>query len=237
MLACVWYHTLVPGWVMFAICAVLVMVTRSWSGPLAGGAMLLGGAFMTSVAAPLFGWGLGLLVALLTLASVRLQRERPPGARWAGPLVLLCWIVPVGLLVLWACGVPPMVAESCTVCSSNLKNLATAVETWSTDHDKRYPGSLEELVPEYIKPLPTCPGPLAGNPRARVFYRALGVELADGYGYRRQGDSYVLWCRTRGTTSHTGDHQPWYSGVSGLRNECWFTGEGDRRSELGKGPP
>ena len=42
-------------------------------------------------------------------------------------------------------------------CKSNLKNIATALEMWSTDHEGAYPKTLAELTPEYLKYIPTCP--------------------------------------------------------------------------------
>ena len=45
-----------------------------------------------------------------------------------------------------------------TACKSNLKNIATACEMYSTDNAGRYPHSLEQLTPQYLKALPSCPG-------------------------------------------------------------------------------
>ena len=41
-------------------------------------------------------------------------------------------------------------------CSSNLKNLATAAEMWSTDNNGRYPANASQLTPNYLKTIPTC---------------------------------------------------------------------------------
>jgi serine/threonine protein kinase len=43
-----------------------------------------------------------------------------------------------------------------THCMSNLKNMGTALEMYSTDHGGLYPSSLTLLVPRYIDELPTC---------------------------------------------------------------------------------
>lgn len=45
-----------------------------------------------------------------------------------------------------------------TACKSNLKNIATACEMYSTDYAGRYPHSLQQLTPAYLKALPSCPG-------------------------------------------------------------------------------
>jgi hypothetical protein len=44
-----------------------------------------------------------------------------------------------------------------TECYHNTKNIATALEMYSTDNMGRFPTSVERLVPEYIKNIPTCP--------------------------------------------------------------------------------
>ena len=43
-----------------------------------------------------------------------------------------------------------------TACSSNLKNIATALQIYSTEFE-RFPVSLDALVPNYIKIIPNCP--------------------------------------------------------------------------------
>ena len=42
-------------------------------------------------------------------------------------------------------------------CSSNLKNLDTAIEMYCVDNNGQYPTSLDKLAPVYRKTLPTCP--------------------------------------------------------------------------------
>lgn len=45
-----------------------------------------------------------------------------------------------------------------TACRTNLKNLASALEMYSTDYSGQYPESLERLLAgNYLKTLPTCP--------------------------------------------------------------------------------
>lgn len=44
-----------------------------------------------------------------------------------------------------------------TACKSNLKNIGTAAEMFATDHGGKYPQSTSELVPNYLKTIPTCP--------------------------------------------------------------------------------
>lgn len=42
-------------------------------------------------------------------------------------------------------------------CKSNLMQVGTALEMYSTDASGRYPRSLAPLLPNYLKVLPTCP--------------------------------------------------------------------------------
>lgn len=53
-----------------------------------------------------------------------------------------------------------------TMCKSNLKNIGTALEMYSTDWSGHYPRNLNLLTPNYLKTLPVCPG------AKRVTYRA-----------------------------------------------------------------
>ncbi len=68
-----------------------------------------------------------------------------------------------------------------TSCKSNLKNIATALEMYSTDNGGRYPDSLEQLTPEYLKALPICPC-------------AKRVTYSDGYRRHAQPDRFSVYC-------------------------------------------
>ena len=43
-----------------------------------------------------------------------------------------------------------------TQCQSNLKNIGTALEMYSTDNEGRYPRALSQLTPDYFRVIPTC---------------------------------------------------------------------------------
>ena len=43
-----------------------------------------------------------------------------------------------------------------TSCESNCKNMGTALEMYSTDHKGAYPGRMADLLPNYLKVIPTC---------------------------------------------------------------------------------
>lgn len=44
-----------------------------------------------------------------------------------------------------------------TACKSNLKNIGTALEMYSTDNGGKYPEGLDALTPNYLKTIPQCP--------------------------------------------------------------------------------
>ncbi|MBS2034733.1 hypothetical protein JST97_07090 [bacterium] len=66
-----------------------------------------------------------------------------------------------------------------TACKSNLKNIGTALEMYSTDNAGRYPTSLAPLSPMYLKQIPTCPA--AGKDSYSETYK-MGVE-PDSYSF------------------------------------------------------
>ncbi|MEQ8225233.1 MAG: hypothetical protein ABRQ37_23135, partial [Candidatus Eremiobacterota bacterium] len=90
----------------------------------------------------------------------------------------------------------------CAYCQSNIKNLATALEMYSTDYEGRYPPSLSYLTMNnsygpYMKSIPVCPV----------------SRKKDTYSYivSARPDNYTLWCNVRGAHSRAG-----YP-----KNECW----------------
>lgn len=48
----------------------------------------------------------------------------------------------------------PLMLSSMTTLHSNLKNIGTALEMYSTDHKGLYPKKLDELTPDYLKQIP-----------------------------------------------------------------------------------
>ncbi len=70
-------------------------------------------------------------------------------------LVLLC-VVALGYLLDHALEVRQR-QHNRDDCRQQLKEIATALEMYSTDMVGRYPHSLEKLVPNYLKILPACP--------------------------------------------------------------------------------
>jgi len=226
--------------VTVAASLVLGLVMMGMGLTLSGLVVGLGMAFLfwTLFNQGLYLFGMALLIVLMSQVSLALRQEKPRGRFVLGAVMAVLWCLPLGLAGLWLAGIPPVVYDNCTACKCNLRNLGTAVELYYSEHGKKFPSNLDQLLPEYVHSLPVCPSDVAHSPETRVFYRRLGMELSDGYGYRRMGDGYVLWCRTRGTSGHKREQQPWYSSVAGSHDECWFDPNlKDARSPLGAGPP
>ncbi len=90
-----------------------------------------------------------------------------------------------------------------TGCQSNLRNIATAVQSYMVD-TKRYPSSLADLKPNYINAIPTCP--------------AAGKDTyTDGYEVNTSPDQFTIHCSGE---NHTflgyGKDEPRYSSKVGL---------------------
>lgn len=79
-------------------------------------------------------------------------------------------------------------AGQATACKSNLKNIGTALEMYSTDNGGRFPTSLSQLAPNYLKHIPTCPA--AGNDTYSTGFKSLSNP-----------DAYTVFC---GGSHHTG---------------------------------
>jgi type II secretory pathway pseudopilin PulG len=50
-----------------------------------------------------------------------------------------------------------------TACHSNLRNISTALEMYRSDNHGRLPARLTQLVPRYLRSLPTCPAASANS--------------------------------------------------------------------------
>lgn len=98
-----------------------------------------------------------------------------------------------------------------TACKSNLKNIGTALEMYSTDYRGHYPRNLGLLTPNYLKTLPVCPS--AGY----VTYRAEFGIRAPGNEKERFEDYYLVECTGANHVGHALDvDYPKYNGIEGL---------------------
>lgn len=80
------------------------------------------------------------------------------------------------LLLLLPTGCATRCGGQYTACLNNLKNVGTALEMYSTDAAGRYPGKLAQLVPNYLKTIPTCS--TAGRDTYSDNYAQVGTEYA-----------------------------------------------------------
>jgi hypothetical protein len=96
-------------------------------------------------------------------------------------------------------------------CKGNLKNIGTAMEMYSTDWSGKYPASLAQLTPNYLKTIPDCI--TAGE----VTYRAaFGPDV--GYNTPHFQDYYIIWCAGEHHVERHGlePNFPQYDGIDGL---------------------
>lgn len=94
------------------------------------------------------------------------------------------------------------IEKQLTQCSSNLKNQGTAMEMYSTDYSGRYPTSLQDLTPNYLRAVMTCP--TGGS-----YSMTSDVEP----------DVYRITCNGDHTTSGLARGFPQYDSVMGLLRE------------------
>lgn len=97
-----------------------------------------------------------------------------------------------------------------TACKSNLKNIGTALEMYSTDWSGKYPSDTALLTPNYLKTVPDCPA-AASNTYVAVFGTGQTFN-PDNY-----QDYYYVDCQSANHTavSVTGNY-PGYNGIQGL---------------------
>lgn len=95
-----------------------------------------------------------------------------------------------------------------TACNSNCKNLASALEMYSSDNRGRYPATLDKLTQgNYLKLIPTCPA--AG--RATYLYH--GSSEPDTFRFACAGNNHAK-AYTGFTTSS--NNFPRYNAEKGL---------------------
>ena len=71
---------------------------------------------------------------------------------------------------------PAEAHEQLRACITNLKNLATAYEIYSSDFQNRYPDLPSKVTPNYLKVLPACP---TNNQAYRI--ESTGATPPDAY--------------------------------------------------------
>jgi hypothetical protein len=86
-------------------------------------------------------------------------------------------------------------------CRSNLSNIGTALEMYSTDFAGRYPSALDSLRPAYLQSIPTCPS--AGKP-------------SYSYSACTAPDRFTVYCAGTNHRTDAGPDEPCYSSDLGL---------------------
>lgn len=106
------------------------------------------------------------------------------------PLLVLKWLaiilVPVAFVCKYWVFSRPRSSSDLAACRSNLKNVATALEMYSTDNAGQYPEKLESLLPgKYLNALPTCPA--AGR---MTFTDYQGIRSPDNFSLSCVGENH-----------------------------------------------
>ena len=94
-----------------------------------------------------------------------------------------------------------------TACKSNLKNIGTALEMYSTDNSGRYPTATgfagTQVTPNYLKTIPTCP--------------SAGSNTYNNYTSASVPDVYTVVCAgPNHTAASTAANYPQFTAVQGL---------------------
>jgi hypothetical protein len=143
-------------------------------------------------------------------ASEDLDEKKKGG--FFSPLVILAF-GGVGLLLAWVLVPNYIRAQSrggITACKSNLKNIGTAFEMYSTDWSGKYPTALSQLTPNYLKTIPECAG--AG----KVTY-TIETGLNAAYNSDGKEDYYFIQCEgSNHTQVSVPENYPQYDGIQGL---------------------
>ena len=128
-----------------------------------------------------------------------IEADRPPRRFFSTrELLIVCSIVVVLFLMIVPNFLKARARGQLTACKSNLKNLATALEMYSSEHKGRYPERLDQLIPgKYLKQIPTWPS------RTAVWGRKLAADHDYTYSVT-QPDFFSMCCR--------GDHANAYRG-------------------------
>ncbi|MFP4497422.1 MAG: hypothetical protein ACLFQV_04360 [Vulcanimicrobiota bacterium] len=86
-------------------------------------------------------------------------------------------------------------------CRNNLKEISNSIHLYATDHDGKYPESLNLLAPEYMEVLPACPS--AEKDTCSSSYSVIGSEFTvfcSGHHHKKAGApaGYPLYSTRKG---------------------------------------
>jgi serine/threonine protein kinase len=109
-------------------------------------------------------------------------------------MVLLAWLVPNFLRARGR-------GNGLTACKSNMKNMGTAMEMYSSDNQGRYPLSLSQITPNYLRAIPTC---------------ADAGKVTYVYVRREKPDNYTIYCSGHYHKGMLAAGFPQYDAINGL---------------------
>lgn len=131
------------------------------------------------------------------------RAKKDPGAAYGFLLPMLASIC-AGLT--GAVFIPELVGQpdrgQLIACQCNIANIKNSVWGYSTDNDGKYPGSFDDIIPEYLKEIPICAA--AG----KVTYR---------YNVSDTRDAYTVWCEGTWHKSLVPASFPQYDSINGFR--------------------
>lgn len=135
---------------------------------------------------------------------MRLVRRKRSGGFTLIELMIVIAIIAILAAILVPNFIRARAQGQFTACKSNLKNIGTALEMYSTDASGRYPTAITALQPNYLKTIPTCAS--AGT-----------ATYTGGYSSASNPDAYTVVCT--GTNHKAVDaaaNYPQYNSVQGL---------------------
>ena len=86
-----------------------------------------------------------------------MRAKRRPGGFTLIELMIVIAIVAILAAILVPNLIRARSRSQLTGCTTNLKNIATALEMYNVDHTGRYPQDFTTLAPNYMKTIPACP--------------------------------------------------------------------------------
>ncbi|MGE0492296.1 MAG: DUF3352 domain-containing protein [Vulcanimicrobiota bacterium] len=139
----------------------------------------------------------------VTVAAVRADGiyTRSEGAE----LMKLAGVAGIGAAILVPNFIKARGQGQSTACKSNLKNIGTACEMYSTDYSGRYPQDLNTLTPNYLRMIPTCPS--AGED-----------TYSQSYQMATDPDMYTFFCSGH-HHQELPPNRPLYNGMTGLETQ------------------
>jgi prepilin-type N-terminal cleavage/methylation domain-containing protein len=136
----------------------------------------------------------------------RLVRRKKSGGFTLIELMIVIAIIAILAAILVPNFIRARAQGQFTACKSNLKNIATALEMYSTDAQGRYPTTLSKLSDEqrYLRTIPTCAS--AGSDTYTGAYEA-----------KSNPDRYTVYCEGDNHAAvDAGANYPQYNSVAGL---------------------